>query len=171
MSECIKRMCYKELWNILTWPSVVRNGSSSRTQFLPKWPRQLRSGCGGTFWPSSAPRTGFWGVQTSKPWTINCGLFWRTWCAKIVTTTRTVWRDPLWRQWQRSPWRWRVQRQKSGRSISRLALRQRTAILSDIIINENLKLLQINYLARKVDVLFNFPSRSHCTCNRTYGKI
>ena len=30
------------------------------------------------------------------------------------------------------------------------------AILSDIIITENLKLLQINYLAQKVDVLFNF---------------
>jgi hypothetical protein len=42
--------------------------------------------------------------------------------------------------------------------------------LSDIIINKNLKLLQINYLVRKVDVLFNFPSRTHCTCNRTYGK-
>jgi len=49
--------------------------------------------------------------------------------------------------------------------------RHRASILSDIIINENLKLLQINYLAQKVDVLFNFPSRSHCTCNRTYGKI
>jgi len=46
----------------------------------------------------------------------------------------------------------------------------RAAILSDIIVNENLKLLQINYLAQKVDVLFNFPSRSHCTCNTTYGK-
>jgi len=44
------------------------------------------------------------------------------------------------------------------------------AILSDIIINENLKLLHINYLAQKVDVLFNFISRSHCTCNRTSGK-
>ena len=44
------------------------------------------------------------------------------------------------------------------------------AILSDIIINENLKLLHINYLAQKVDVLFNFLSSSHCTCNRTYGK-
>jgi hypothetical protein len=32
VSECIKRACYKELWNIWTWPSsVVRNGSSSRT--------------------------------------------------------------------------------------------------------------------------------------------
>jgi hypothetical protein len=44
------------------------------------------------------------------------------------------------------------------------------AILSDIIKNENEKLLQINYLAQKVDVLFNFLSRSHCTCSRTYGK-
>jgi len=55
-------------------------------------------------------------------------------------------------------------------SVLRLALRQRVAILSDIITNENLKLLQINYLVEKVDVLFTFPSRSHCTCNRTYGK-
>ena len=47
--------------------------------------------------------------------------------------------------------------------------RHRAAILSDII-NENLKLLQINYLAQKVDVLFNFPSRSDCTSNRTYDK-
>ena len=44
------------------------------------------------------------------------------------------------------------------------------AILSDIIINKNLKLMQMNYFAQKVDVLFNFLSRSHCTCNRTYGK-
>ena len=49
-------------------------------------------------------------------------------------------------------------------------MRHRAAILSDIIIDENLKLLQINYLALKVDVLFNFPSRSHCACNRTCGK-
>jgi len=36
--------------------------------------------------------------------------------------------------------------------------------------NENQKILKINYLARKVDVLFSFPSRSHCICSRTYGK-
>jgi hypothetical protein len=63
-----------------------------------------------------------------------------------------------------------MRRQKSGCSISGLALRHRVAILSDIIINENLKLLQINYLTRKVYVLFNFSSRAHCTCNGTYGK-
>jgi hypothetical protein len=44
----------------------------------------------------------------------------------------------------------------SGRSVSRLALRHRAATLSDIIINENLKLLQLNYLARKVDVFLIF---------------
>jgi hypothetical protein len=74
------------------------------------------------------------------------------------------------RQRQRSPWRWSVQQQQSGQSITRLVSRHRAAILNEIIINENLKLLQINYLARKVDVLSNFPSRLHCTCNRTYGK-
>jgi hypothetical protein len=36
--------------------------------------------------------------------------------------------------------------------------------------HNSLKPLQINYLARKVYVLFNFPSQSHCICNRTYGK-
>ena len=171
MSEFIKRACYKELWNILTCPSVVRNGSSSRTQFLPKRPRQFRSGCGGTFWPSSVPRIGSWGVQTSTQWTINYGLFWRTWRAERVTTACRARGDSLWRQRQRSPWWWTVRRQQSGQSVSRLASSHRAAILSDIIINENLKLLQINYLAQKVDVLFNFPSRSHCTHNRPYGKI
>jgi len=171
VSEGIKRMCYKELWNIITWPSsVVRNGSSSRTQFLPKRPRQLRSGCRGTFWPSSAPRIGFRGVQTTSPWTINCGMFWKTWHVKSITTAWRAWGDPLWSQWKRSPRRRSVQQQKSGRSVSRLVSRHRVAIWSDIIINENLKLLQINYLAQKVDVLFNFPSRSHCTCNRASGK-
>jgi hypothetical protein len=53
---------------------------------------------------------------------------------------------------------------------SRLALGQRVAILSEIIINKNLKLLLINYLAQKVDVLFHFPSRSQNPCNRTCGK-
>jgi len=42
--------------------------------------------------------------------------------------------------------------------------------LSGIIINKNLKLLLINYMARKVDVLFHFPSRSQYTSDRTYGR-
>lgn len=37
VSECIKRTCYKELWNILTWPSsMIRNWSSSRLSSCPK---------------------------------------------------------------------------------------------------------------------------------------
>jgi len=62
-----------------------------------------------------------------------------------------------------------VQQQQSGLNVARLVSRHRVAILCAIIMNENLKLLQINYLARKVYVLFNFPSRSR-TCNRNYGK-
>jgi hypothetical protein len=53
-------------------------------------PRRLRSGCGGKLRPLSAPRIGPRGVQTSTPGTINCGLFWRTWLARSVTTTWTV---------------------------------------------------------------------------------
>jgi hypothetical protein len=75
----------------------------------------------------------------------------------------------LWKQWRRSPWRQSMWRQHSGQSASRLASRHRAAILSDIVINENLKLLQINYVAQKVHVLFNFPSRSQNPCNRTNG--
>jgi hypothetical protein len=48
------------------------------------------------------------------------------------------------------PWRRSVRLQQSGRSISRLVSRHRAAILSDVIVNENLNLLQINYLARNV---------------------
>jgi hypothetical protein len=104
--EFISRMYYKALWNLLTEvSSMVRNGSSSRTQLLPTRPRQLRSGCRGIFRPLSAPRMG---PQTSTPCSINCGLFWRTWLAEIITATWTAWRDPSWKQQQRSPRRWSV---------------------------------------------------------------
>ena len=89
--ECNKGTCYKELWNLLTWPSsMVINGFSSRTQLLPTRPRRLRSGYGVTFWPSSAPRTGSRGVQTSNPWNVNCGLFWKTLLGEGVTTLPSV---------------------------------------------------------------------------------
>jgi len=163
VSESIKRTCYKELWNILTWPSsVVRNGSSNRTQFLPKGQENSEVAAK----EPSGPRIGFLGTQTSNPLTITCGLFWWTWRAKRITTAWRAWGDPLWRQRQRSPWRRSVRRQQSGRNVWRFASRHRVAILSDVIINKNQKLLQINYLARKVHVLFICP-RSHCTCNRT----
>jgi hypothetical protein len=171
VSEFIKRMCYKELWNILTWPSsVVRNGSYNSTQFLPKRPRQLRSGCGGTYWLSSELRIGFLGSADLK--TLDNKLW-------AVLEDMACWKHhnlesmvrSLVKQWQRPPRSWGVWRQQSGQSVSRLVSRHRAAILSDIIINENVKLLQIKYLAWKVDVLFHFPSRSHCTGNRTYGKV
>ena len=66
-------------------------------------PRWFRSGCGGTFWPLSVPRIGPRGVQTSNPGTINCGLFWRIWFAKSVTTIWTVWRHSSWKQQHRPP--------------------------------------------------------------------
>jgi hypothetical protein len=100
--DCVKRMCYMELWNLLTQlPSLVRNGSFSRTELLLTRPRRLRSGCGGTFRPLSAPRIGPRGVRTSTPWTINCGLFWWMWLAESVTTTWIAWRDPSRKQRQR----------------------------------------------------------------------
>ena len=142
---------------------MVRNGSSSRTQFLPKRPRQLRSGYGGTFRPSSAPKIGFRGVETSNPWTINCGLFWRT---QSVDSVTTAW-DPSWRQGQ-------------------IPLEERVAIVEWL---EHLKAcieangghFEWHYYKWKPKTIankllglksgcFNFPSRSHCTCNRTYGK-
>ena len=74
--EYIKRMCYKEMWYLLTQlSSMVRNGSSSRTQLRPTRPRQLRSGCEGTFRHLSAPKIGPRGIQTSTPWIKICRLF------------------------------------------------------------------------------------------------
>ena len=58
----------------------------------------------------------------------------------------------------------------SGRSASMLTSRQSAAILSGIVVNKHLKLLLINHLARKVDVLFHFPSRSLFIWDRTYGR-
>ena len=52
----------------------------------------------------------------------------------------------------------------------RLALRPRAAISSGIIINKNFKILLLNYLDQKVDVLSRFPPRSECTWDRTYGR-
>ena len=96
VSKRIKKMCYKELWNSLTWPSsVVRNGSSSRIQFLPKSQDDSEVGveersslyqCRG--WPSGSPHLN---PRNYKLW---------TWLAKGVTTTWTIWRDPLWKQGQ-----------------------------------------------------------------------
>ena len=91
VSEYIKRMYYKELWNsFFSGQEWVFQQDSVPAQK----PRRLKSGCGGTFRPLLALRIGPRGVQTSTPVTKICGLFWRTWLAKSVTTTWTVWRDP-----------------------------------------------------------------------------
>ena len=67
VSECIKRMCYKELWISLTWPSVVRNGSSSWTQFLAKnqdnsgvAAEELLAFISAEDWPSGSPDLNPW---------------------------------------------------------------------------------------------------------------
>jgi len=101
--------------------------------------------------------------------TVDCGLFWRSWCAESITTAWRAWGDPREAAAEIPLETGRVAAAE-WRSISRLASRHRAAMLSDIIINENLKLLQINYLAWKVDIFFRFSPRSLCTCNRTYGK-
>jgi hypothetical protein len=68
-------------------------------------------------------------MQTSNPWTINCGPFLRTWRAESITTAWRDWGDPLWRQQQGFPWGRSMRRQHSGQSVSRLASRHRAAIL------------------------------------------
>ena len=88
------------------------------------------------------------GVQTSTPGTINCGLFWRIWLAKYVTTW-TVWRDPPGEG---------ACCDSSGQSISRLASRQRAAIWSGSIINKNLKTIANKLIGLKsgCSVSFSF---------------
>jgi hypothetical protein len=44
----------------------------------------------GMFRSLSVPRIGPRGVQTSTPWSIMCGLFWRTWLAESATRTWTA---------------------------------------------------------------------------------
>ena len=139
VSKCIKKTCYlvarlldtlvKQLnMTLFSGQDWVFQQDSAPAQKHGR----LRSGCRGMFQPLLATTIGHQGVQTSTPGTINCGLFWRTWLAQSVTTTWTVWRDPSWKQQQRSPWRRRVLRQQSGQRVSRFVSRQRAAILSGI---------------------------------------
>ena len=80
------------------WIFQQNSAPAHQTKVTQKWLQ-------GTFRPLSAPRIGPRGVQTSPPWTINCGLFWRTWLAESATRTWTAWRDLSWKQRQRSLWR------------------------------------------------------------------
>ena len=171
MSERIKRMCYKELWNLLIrLSSVAINGSSSRTQILPTRPRRLRGGCGersgiyqrrGLALGESRPQPP--GIQT-------VGCFGGHGLPKASQQPGQPEEIPRESSGRDLPGDVACRDSRDGRSVSRLASRQRAAILSDIVINKNLKLLLIHYFARKVDVLFHFPSRSQYTWDRIYGK-
>ena len=130
--------------------SMVRNGFSNRTQLLPTRPRQLRNGCGGTFRPSSAPGIGPRAVQTSTP------------LDKKPVVCSGGHGVPKASQQPGEPEEILCEGSgidpngDGGCGDSRvagasqgLASRQRAAILSDITINQNLK------LAPKLGVLFN----------------
>jgi hypothetical protein len=65
-------------------------------------PRQLRSGCGGTFWPLSAPGIGPRGVHTPTPRDYKLWAVLEDMACQSITTE---WRDPLWKQRRRAPWR------------------------------------------------------------------
>ena len=170
MSECIKRMCYKELWNILTWPSsVVRNGSSSRIQFLPKKAKTSQEWLWRNVLAFISAKNLFFGVHTSDPWTINCGMFWRTWHAKQCHNSLEILRRFLLKAAAEIPLEMERVVTAEWPEHLKACVKAQGGHFEWHYYKWNLKLLQINYLARKVDVLFNSP-RSHCTCNRTYGK-
>jgi len=63
-----------------------------------------------------------------------------------------------------------VWQQQIGQNVSRFASSHTAAILSDNIINKNIKSIANKLFASKSECFVNVPSRSHCTCNRTYGK-
>ena len=159
--ECMNRKCYKELWNLLPRLSLmVRNGSSSRTHPLTTRPRHLRSGCGGTFRPLSTPRIGPRGVQTSTPrdhklWVVLEDMA----CPKRHKNL-----DSLKRSLVKAAAEIPLETVRAARAEwpegLKVCVGAEGGLLSDIIINKILKLLLMNYLARKVDVLFHFPSRS-----------
>jgi hypothetical protein len=108
----------------------------------------------------SAPRIDPLGVQNSTPWTINCALLWRTWLARKHHNNLGNLKRSLVKAVAEIPVETVCAPIEEWPSVSRFVWRQRASILSGIIINKNLKILLINYLARKVDVLFHFPSRS-----------
>jgi len=71
---------------------MVRNGYSSRTLLLPTRPRRLRSGCGGRSGLYQRRGLALGESRPQPPWTINCGLFWRT-----QTRPVTLFEEPI--QW------------------------------------------------------------------------
>jgi len=104
VSICIKRTCYKEWCNSMTWPSsVVRNWFSSRIQFLPQ--SQDDSGVAADESSGNYRRRGLvLGESRPQPPGLKIvGSFGRTWLSRNVITTWTVWRDSSWKQRHRTP--------------------------------------------------------------------
>jgi hypothetical protein len=150
---------------------VVRNRSSSRTHFLPKkakmtqerLQRKVPAFISAEDWPSGSPDLN---PLDNKMWAVLEDVACRKGHNNLDCLTRSLVKAAGEIQLEK------VHAAKQGGwSVSRLALGQKAAILSDIIINKNLKLFLKNYLVRKGDVLFHFPSRTHNPCNKTYGKI
>ena len=148
---------------------MVRNGSSSRSQLLPTRPDDsgvaainVPAFISAEDWPSGSPDLNPLDYKL-------CAVLENMVCRKRQQQPGEPEEIPR-ESSGRDPHGDGACRDSSGRSVSRLASGQRAAILSDIIINKNLKLLLINYLTRKVDVLFHFPSRSQYSWNRTYGR-
>ena len=147
---------------------MVRNGSSSRTQLLPKsqddsgvaW-KNVPAFISAEDWPSGNPD-------------LN-SLDYKLWAVleDMVCQKRHINLDTLKRSFEKAAAEILLEtvRVAIAKWSERLASRQREAILSGIIRNKNLKLLLINYFGLKVDVLFHFPSRSQYTWDRTYGRI
>jgi len=145
---------------------MVRNGFSSRTQLLPTKPRRLRSGCGK---PSGLYQRRGLALGDSRPQPLDYKL-WAVLEDKACRERHNN-LESLKRSLVKAAAEFPLETVRAAISdISRLASGQRAAILSAIIISKNLKLLQMNYLALKVDVLFHFPSRSQYNCSRTYGR-
>jgi len=86
-------------------------------------------GCGGTFWPGESEEIPCEGRGRDPPGDGACGD------SRVAGTSQGL---------------------RQGRGRPFWVTRHRAAILSDIIMNENIKLLQINYLVQKLDVFFKF---------------
>jgi hypothetical protein len=171
VSECLNRTCYKELWYRLTWPSsMVTNGSSSRTQFLPK--SQDASGVAAEECSGLYQRRGLaLGESRPQPPGLKIvGCFGGHGLSKASQQPGQCEEIPRESGGRDPPGDSACRDSRVAGASQGLHRGRGAAILSVIIINKNLKVLLINHLAQKEDVLSHFPSRSQYTWDRTYGR-
>jgi hypothetical protein len=81
--QVVVKLLNMTVFNGQKWVFQQNSAPAHKTKMTLKW-------LWGKFQPLSAPRIGAREVQTSTLWTINCGLFWRTWLAEGATTTWTA---------------------------------------------------------------------------------